>query len=1052
MAGGEVVAQPIAPERTSSSCPTTPTAMQSAELAKKSDLVPLVAVLGGLIAVAVALTRLHEHVARRGTSPWLAVFVLIAVSAGLFLLRARTGTCRRNDVVLAAITGSIVLLGLPENPAWASIDAFGKSPVLVYLTLLVTTLAIGFSRPADGQADSSAILLMVVLSAFGGPFFVRASDELHAMLALFAVIALALAPKTDVKKTRVPLLAPALLLLGWSIAVLPFSIDKERHLSGCLRMATALVPWILVASRPPSLHAATRLAKAVAAMIVAGVIAGTIVVLEAGYHFDYRLAFAAQLPLFGEHPNIIAPYFAVAPPLILGLWPSAKSGIGRASIVAAALAALAGALATESQAALGGLAVGVLVFAAAPLLRAVRERTGGRGVAAAILGVVVVGGVLAFAARGGLEARWNGGSLEFRRYLWRTAITSIEARPITGYGYLTGDPLMANAASSDLDGRPKNTHPHNLPLAITMGAGIPAGLLFLGMVIGLFVSATRSALRLGSTAERALAAGCVGSAAALMSSNLLDQGLSLHTPLPLHLGLLLAIASLLAVRRRAAEAGPVSTDTPAPGDAIEVTRAGKRLVPGWAILLLAVPTILILAADRLAGQSEVCRRDGDVSGALRFARAANAANPFSLDHGVRMLRALEADKQIVPALDLALQLADEHPLSWVPFDHVSRLQLERREYEAAIAALRRARELDPTGPEASKWLRRAGEIALDTGNHLQAEQYYRESIQFDYEAVHRLPWRYAKKDAREFYLIGPRKQPIWLMELLTQNRHELVELIKTDPIRARRAATTLVKTMMRYHWFDRAKEVALEYRAESNVEWLPLTVIESEIDKILARGEAPPGGEHVVTEADPFEGQQGQASVLLAEGELLLSTGQSDAALAKFDDALHRIYDMAAEKEYVGRIVDGIFDAHRKKGDLARARDALRATLYFHSTPDERAQRYARFAETAAREGATHDALAALDDCLPFLQRLSPTRGDAVIGDVALAVALLQQSADESTRAATEGRVRSLDDTPAGALLGVFTQRELGNTDESRRRMAAARAKFPEWMRSIKER
>lgn len=986
---------------------------------------------------------------------------------------------------LRVVAASIVAFGAVETPAWVSIETFGISAAGPWLALCALLL---FYLLEHGRCGALAgALALLIFSAFGGPLFIRDGDDFHGLHALLAICALCAAPPVPRGADR------SFRFLVWTLIALAAcaivgAVDRDRHLEGFVRLLAALAPLPLASALVGSSDSdKRRLALAILGMTAIGVLAAFCAVLEGGLRFELVQAARVRLPLFGEHPNIIAPFFAVMAPWVISFAvPRMRNALPSALCVLALVTACMLALGlTRSRAAAGGVTIALLGFCGIQIARRFRDHFATRGRSLAILGaLVVVIGAVGFFGRHAVAAKLTDSSMQFRTYMWQTALSAIEDRPLLGYGLLAAEPLMNHAEEGDLDARSKDTHPHMLPLAIALGIGIPAALVYLLLVLALVLRATTRAIHDIDATRSAIAAGIAASATALFASNLLDQGLALHTSFPLHLGLLLAAYRILY------DVAPIGTSiwaTTSTADSIAVpTAPSKPPRPSIATQLALGLGLCVVSADliaaRLVGCARNATRNRQYEEAETFTRIATYIDPLGKDVRLAHADALDHVGKRLEAQEELARLTEILPFSPYPWERLANLEYDRRNLTAALMALERAKRLDPTGPSAAQWSLRMGNIYANLGMREDAMNAFALAMRFDFAAAQRAGW--LQDGQKEYYIpVLGSDTPIYLTGILKRNRELLPELVKTDPIKARRLATTLAKIELSFRRYRAAKEVIALYGTLTPVPWLPLEHLASEIarhESTDSKPDATPpsaldevGGEvgdevGAGTGEDPeivvaptlepddattaeqqqrFAAVAGQSILFVDRAQENLRNGNVAAARRDLAEGLSNVYDMVAERETIARLLDAEVECAKFEKDLAAADRATRRSLYFRSRPSDRLEITVGLGMFRLDQGDARGALDAMRESIAYTALLPPDRSAKDLENAAtLARRLL---ADKTVGDDARDFFEDLEDEGHGlalACLAYSTQQDVNS------RYQRLKREFPEWLPSVRVR
>jgi O-antigen ligase len=1026
---------------------------------ERSSFAPWLAFLAGILAVVVSGAAIAESAAAREID-WLRPVGAAVLVAMTLIRRARQDADPWGRLGLRLALASLVAYGAIEEPPWESIDTFGITAAAPWLAIAALGVFLVLERDSDGA--TAGLIAVLIGAAFGGPFFVRNGDDFHSLHALLTIAALG-AASVAAGWWRAPFvgLAAAIVLSG----ALPFvgASDRDRHLEGFLRVVAAFVPLVLAASVPrDSDPARRRMTIAIVASAVLAVVAAAYAILEGATHFDLTRAVNVRLPLFGEHPNIISPYFAVLAPLVLAVVLGAARRPQRVALWLLAGALLAALAFTRSRAAAGGAVLGIAAFSALSIFAPCANRFGSKLTARVFLLAIVLCAAGGFVLRDRIAAKLRDPSMTFRIYMWETAVDAIRDRPLTGYGLLASEPLMNHARESELDARSKDTHPHMQPLALAMGGGVLAALLYLGLLALLLLRCARIAVSSAAPRDRALAAGIAASAIALLGSNLLDQGLALATAIPLHLGHLLALFVAFLANRTVAAPEPTGRPGLVP-----------RLALGVALLLVTADAV----AARLAGRARLALRDRDPVTAVRFTTVATRLDPLDRDIRFAHADAIDRSGDRVAAAEELARLTELMPDSPYPWERLGNLEFDRRNLAAAIAALTRAIELDPTGPSTAQWRLRIGGICAELGMREDAMRHLADAVRYDFVAAKRANWQ---QDGQKEYFIpcGKGEVPIYLTGLMKRNRDLLPELVAKDPIKARRLATTLVRIEMSFRRYRAARESIDFYRSLTAVPWLPLDHLENEIAHFEAtdtRSEAtppqaldettpdqPPDSTAVESGSPPdetisnpasangvnrFQDVAGESILYVDLARAELTNNNPPRAIELLDEGLARCYDMVSEREAIALLLNLKLDAEIARGDAAAVLEAADRALYFHPKPSDRIANRIKLGSFLERRNDSGLAVESLRSSLGYLALIGPERAQKEVDSIAsLAADLLREDA---TRSPTGALLDELSTTGHGLTVAAIARFKAGDSaaGELMRRL---RSDFPEWLPALR--
>jgi O-antigen ligase/tetratricopeptide (TPR) repeat protein len=322
--------------------------------------------------------------------------------------------------------------------------------------------------------------------------------------------------------------------------------------------------WILaaagtglaVALRPRGAADWRRLLGAPVATALVIAIAGLAVTNLLADQVGWEPAIHTRLRLFRQHPNFLAPFFAMNAVVAFGL---AVSGRRLRLVWFLGAALLAGSTwMTDSRAGLGLLALGAAGIPMLYGLSFIARRFSLR----VLLLVSLLGGVGLMAV--GSSSLSDGvyetlstridrfeKSLDYRVDAWRNSLEIIGEYPLLGVGPGTFLSLRRFQPGSLFFNEPSPPHPHNVLLYVAQAAGVAAAVLFVLWVLAL-VHKLWHAFQWGSgPAPRFLIAATLSATLALLAANVLDVGLSRDSVVPTPIFLLtgLAVASRTAAPR-----------------------------------------------------------------------------------------------------------------------------------------------------------------------------------------------------------------------------------------------------------------------------------------------------------------------------------------------------------------------------------------------------------------------------------------------------------------------------------------------------------------------
>ena len=222
---------------------------------------------------------------------------------------------------------------------------------------------------------------------------------------------------------------------------------------------------------------------------------------------------------------------------------------------------------------------------------------------------------------------------------------------------------------------------HSLYLQTLGELGIVGLLLllgFLGVVLG---GGTLAALRAGP--ERALLAAALAGCVAFFLAAAVDWNWQMPA---LPVAALLLASALVMATRSAPRAETLLRRLP-----LRIGLAAAALV---AVVAIAVP----LASTSLIRSSESAVRSGDLEAALADARSAENVQPGAATPRLQQALVLELQGDLPGAAAAAQAATERESTNWRPWLVLSRIEAERGRVDAAVAAFREARSLNPLSP------------------------------------------------------------------------------------------------------------------------------------------------------------------------------------------------------------------------------------------------------------------------------------------------------------------------------------------------------------------
>lgn len=285
--------------------------------------------------------------------------------------------------------------------------------------------------------------------------------------------------------------------------------------------------------------------------------------------------------------------------------------------------------------------------------------------------------------RGGSPGKGSGRLVsaagQSRYTYWRSALDQNATRPLTG----TGSGTFEYWWTRDREDGEAVRDTHSLYFQTLGELGIVGLALLLAFLGAILVWGARAALR-AAPAERSLLAAALAGCLAFCLTATVDW----MWQIPVLVVAPLLLASLLVApgRRPEGEAGA----------------AALSLLPRVAFCLVALAAIVAIAIPLTSlgelRQSEEDVREGDLSGALAAARSARNAEPAAASPRLQEALVLEQIGALAPAAGAARAATERGETDWRTWLVLARIEAQRGDAAAAVAAYRRARSLNPESP------------------------------------------------------------------------------------------------------------------------------------------------------------------------------------------------------------------------------------------------------------------------------------------------------------------------------------------------------------------
>ncbi len=266
---------------------------------------------------------------------------------------------------------------------------------------------------------------------------------------------------------------------------------------------------------------------------------------------------------------------------------------------------------------------------------------------------------------------------ESRYQFWSAAVRENATDPLKG----TGSGTFEYWWTRDGDVQEIVHDTHSLYLQTLGELGIVGLALLAGFLLTVLLGGGRFALR-GSNGDRSPLAAALAGCVAFCFTATFDW----MWQVPVLPAIVLLLASVLVTARP-------------PGVAwVERERGVWRVFACVAALAAIVAIAIPLASTTLVRQSAADFRAGELEAALHAARSAQSAEPAAASPRLQQALVLEAQGELGEAAQAARGATEKEETNWRNWLVLSRIEAERGEPAAAVAAYRRARSLNPRSP------------------------------------------------------------------------------------------------------------------------------------------------------------------------------------------------------------------------------------------------------------------------------------------------------------------------------------------------------------------
>ena len=283
--------------------------------------------------------------------------------------------------------------------------------------------------------------------------------------------------------------------------------------------------------------------------------------------------------------------------------------------------------------------------------------------------------------QGNTESRLTAVSGRGRYQYWSSALDAFSSHPVEGLG--AGTFQFWWAAHGSIYAYVVNAH--SLYFETLAETGLP-GLALLLLLLFAALGGVVRRWRRSSADDRALLAAVLGAGAAFCVA----AGVDWVWQLPV-----IPIVFLLLVGAAAAPTGHRRTERTSAWGRPHLSRSA-----GWVALALAgtLAIVVPMAGAVSLRESQAQARLGRLAPALHDARTAGRWQPYAASPELQQALVLELSGGYAGAADAAHRAVRDAPNDWSAWLVLSRIEAERGQAGAAVAAYRRARSLDPRDP------------------------------------------------------------------------------------------------------------------------------------------------------------------------------------------------------------------------------------------------------------------------------------------------------------------------------------------------------------------
>ncbi len=725
-----------------------------------------------------------------------------------------------------------------------------------------------------------------------------------------------------------------LMLLTYATATGLNPLHAQPSWSWCV--ATALLALAAAWKRPSAQEWRTLLA---APVLIASLVAlcGVALGIYLAIEVHPSAALNSRQFLFRQHPNFLAPFYAVHALIALALAVS-RSGKSRLWILAVALL-LTATFMTDSNTGMAALALGICSFAALAALRLFTPKMRRR-----VLASMLIGGSLALIAWNTIlpandTFSWLSNrigrfqkSVEYRADAWTNSVQIISAHPLTGVGPKTFVSVSRFKPGSRFFNEPESPHPHNVFLYVAQAGGLPTVAVYVIWMLllagGLWKRLTASSHQAPEEPSPLIAVGLLSAFITLLACNMLDLGLALWTVVPAPIFLWTALIATPEVKNKTWRPGPAFIT----GSALLVALIHFGLSPIRAET--SVERAQLLFFD--AGQTSRQELKEDAIDALRHAISLDATVPRA--HHLLSRSIEDTNQGFIESRQILQSLIDLAPHYGPSHTHLAEFYQRMGMYPEA------AEEYDLSIKDGHGGLHQTQDRAAlitclaQSGERDAAFDALIEALRLDISVIHFLPWVEDKNKDRFLSIKSdPPQPPLSLADsaeiIYAQHQHE--------------NAKGMTVGWNRWVMTARAfREAGRDDRALAVLQYIESNVSTDEVERhstLLERGRI--ARDQGNTDLAAHEFQQayeltGNAHYLQLISEMNLETQRVQEKKISLEQSLENLGGMILDNPMSYELTF-VTESNQAlvRGDPARAAYLLSRTLLFHDDPLERAKR-----------------------------------------------------------------------------------------------------------------